>query len=454
MVKREFLEKIKWRLIDSPAGIIPLVRFRILFGGLMMLGAIRFIEEGWVEKLYLEPRYFFKFYWFEWVRPFDENGMYILLSIIIGSAAMVMIGFLYRLAIITFFVSFTYLELIDATNYLNHHYLVCLLSFLMIFLPANKSHSVDVLLWKRLKTKTVPSWTINILIFQLTIVYTFAGIAKLNYDWLFQAMPLAVWLPERQDIPLVGYFFQFKWAAFLMSWAGALYDLTIAYFLMYSRTRPFAYFLVIVFHLMTWLLFNIGLFPWIMIISTLIFFPENSFSNANKDFYKNITNTLSDAESRNHFLIRGNILIPFLMVYLLLQIMIPARHFLYPNNVFWSEEGYRFSWRVMLVEKSGQATFTLKDPKTNRQTEIINSRYLTQFQEKQMSIQPDFILQFAHYLKYEYQRTHGIENPIITVDSHVALNGRVSQQLIDPEVNLAEIKDSFFPKKWILEFEK
>jgi hypothetical protein len=449
-VGRDFIEKIKWRFIDSPIGIAPLVRFRILFGGLMMLGAIRFMQEGWIEKLYLEPQYFFKFYWFEWVRPFDEVGMYLLFSTIIGSAAMVMLGFLYRIAIIMFFVSFTYLELIDATNYLNHHYLVCVLAFLLIFLPANKSHSVDVLLWKNLKATQVPSWTINILILQLTIVYTFAGIAKLNYDWIFHAMPLAVWLPERQDLPILGYFFQFKWVAFLMSWAGAFYDLTIAYFLMNTRTRPFAYFLVIVFHLMTWLLFNIGLFPWIMIVSTLIFFPSKSLEN-------NFNEKLSAVQLTARWKVRSikkQVIIPFLLVFMLLQITIPLRHFLYPSNVFWSEEGYRFSWRVMLVEKSGQATFTLRDPETNRQTEIINSRYLTAFQEKQMSIQPDFILQFAHYLRYEYRRTHGIENPIITVDSHVAINGRVSQQFIDPTVNLAELKDSFFPKKWILEIKK
>ncbi len=454
MLSGDFVEKIKWRLIDSPVGITPLVRFRILFGGLMMLGAIRFIEEGWIEKLYLEPRYFFKFYWFEWVRPFDEKGMYILLFTIIVSAAMVMLGFLYRIAIITFFVSFTYLELIDATNYLNHHYLVCLLSFLMIFLPANQSFSMDAWIWKKIKTDQVPSWTINILIFQLTVVYTFAGMAKLNYDWMVQAMPLAVWLPERQEIPIIGYFFQFKWVAFLMSWAGAFYDLTIAYFLMYSRTRPFAYFLVIVFHLMTWLLFNIGLFPWIMIVSTLIFFPDKSFISKSENGLGHKTYSKSAAGKWNFAQLKRQILIPFIGVYMLFQLLIPLRHFLYPSNVFWAEEGYRFSWRVMLVEKSGQATFTLKDPETNRQTEIINSRYLTQFQEKQMSVQPDFILQFAHYLKYEYERTHGIKNPIITVDSHVALNGRVSQRFIDPNVNLAKIKDDFFPKKWVLDFKR
>ena len=141
-----------------------------------------------------------------------------------------------------------------------------------------------------------------------------------------------------------------------------------------------------------------------------------------------------------------------LAAWIIFQIGTPLRHFLYPSKVMWSEEGYRFSWRVMLVEKSGYAVFKVHDPATGRETEIINSRYLTKFQEKQMSIQPDFILQFAHYLRYEYRRKYGIENPIITVDAHVALNGRVSQRFIDPTVNLAEIKDDFLPKDWILPF--
>ena len=459
-------------------GIAPLVTFRILFGALMMLGAIRFVYEGWIEKLYLEPRYFFKFYWFEWVRPFEGNGMYLLFFIIILSSAMIMLGFLYRIAIITFFVSFTYLELMDATNYLNHYYLVCLLGFLMIFLPAHRACSIDsFFLFKKIKTNQVPSWTINILIFQLTIVYTCAGIAKLNSDWLFHAMPLAVWLPEHQDLPLLGYFFQFKWVAVAMSWGGAFYDLTIAYFLMFSKTRKWAYALVVVFHLMTWMLFNIGLFPWIMIFSTLIFFPNEFHERIWKRIFgeeifqskKNMCrssrtqkskkediqfSTDSSLKSPRGTTYKRRIVMIGLSAYILLQILLPFRHFLYNGNVLWTEEGYRFAWRVMLVEKSGHATFKLKDPATGRQTEIINSRYLTNFQEKQMSIQPDFILQFAHYLKYEYQRIHNIQNPIITVDAYVALNGRVSQRFIDPEVNLAEIKDSFLPKKWIIPFAK
>ncbi|MFT5802251.1 MAG: hypothetical protein ACI956_002062 [Nonlabens sp.] len=145
---------------------------------------------------------------------------------------------------------------------------------------------------------------------------------------------------------------------------------------------------------------------------------------------------------------------PLLIFFFVIQLLLPFRCLAYSSNLFWAEEGYRFSWRVMLVEKIGQATFHVEDPETGRKDEVINGRYLTQFQEKQMSIQPDFILQFAHFLKREYQTKHGMKNPIITVDCHVALNGRTSQQLIDPKVNLATVKDGFAAKGWVLDFKK
>lgn len=434
--------------LKASTSIAPLITFRILFGALMMIGAIRFLYNGWVERLYLEPKIFFKFYGFEWVEVLSERGMYILLWTIVISAGMIMLGLFYRLAAVVFFCSFTYLELIDATNYLNHYYLVVLLAFLLVFLPANRQFSIDV--WRRpsLKASKVPTWMIGILILQLTIVYTCAGIAKLNSDWLFRAMPLSIWLPEHQNLPIIGSLLKYKATAYLFSWFGALYDLTIAYFLLFRQTRILAYIAVVVFHVMTNVLFNIGLFPAIMISSTLIF-----FSGA---FHERLLGNLGceRGEDRLYELpeIFKAIVKPLLVFFFVIQLLLPFRYLAYSSDLPWAEEGYRFSWRVMLVEKIGQATFHIEDPKSGRKTEVINGRYLTQFQEKQMSIQPDFILQFAHFLKEEYRSRHGIENPIITVDCHVALNGRMSQRLIDPEVNLATIKDSFKQKKWILPF--
>ena len=38
------------------------------------------------------------------------------------------------------------------------------------------------------------------------------------------------------------------------------------------------------------------------------------------------------------------------VLFLGIQFLLPLRHLLYPGNVNWTEEGFRFAWRVMLVE--------------------------------------------------------------------------------------------------------
>ncbi len=102
-----------------------------------------------------------------------------------------------------------------------------------------------------------------------------------------------------------------------------------------------------------------------------------------------------------------SLLRPVLIISFVFQLLSPLRYLFYDSNVLWSEEGYRFAWQVMLVEKVGQATFYVKDAKTGRQSEVDNSSYLTGYQEKQMAIQPDLILQFAHRLAEEYKKNMG-----------------------------------------------
>ena len=105
------------------------------------------------------------------------------------------------------------------------------------------------------------------------MVYLFAGLAKVGTDWLVHAQPLSTWLPAREALPVIGPLLTFPATAFLMSWAGALFDLTIVGWLLWRRSRPWAYAAVVGFHLLTWLLFpSIGLFPWLMIGGTLVFF--------------------------------------------------------------------------------------------------------------------------------------------------------------------------------------
>ncbi len=410
----------------------------------MGIGAIRFMQQGWIEKLYVEPGFFFKFYGFEWVEVLSPTGMYVLYSVIALSAFLVMLGCFYRIAILVFFCSFTYAELIDATNYLNHYYLVCILAFLLIFLPAHRAFSIDVWRNPRWCVSHVPAWCVYALMVQIGIVYFYAGFAKLNYDWLFRAMPMAIWLPTKVDIPILSNLFQYTWLAFAFSWAGALYDLSIAFLLYYAPTRPLAYIAVVVFHVLTKLLFNIGLFPFIMIFNTLIFFSPK--------FHQSLLGFIGYRPMKAEKIYAPNLYMFKLLfvVHLSIQILFPLRHYLYQGNVLWTEEGYRFSWRVMLVEKVGQATFYIKDGVTGQQSEVINQEYLTEFQEKQLAIQPDFILQFAKHIAQEYQQKYGFQQPEVTVDCHVALNARTSRRFIDKKVNLLDLEDGWKQKDWIL----
>ena len=444
-------------LLFRRKSIYPLVTFRVLFGALTAFGTARFWYYGWIEKLYLEPTFNFKFYGFEWVQMPGETAIYALHALIIAAALGIMFGLFYRLSALLFFLTFTYVELIDATNYLNHYYLVCWLALLLVFLPAGRAVSLDVLRKPAKALQIVPAWCINVLIFQLCCVYFFAGLAKINYEWLFRAMPMAIWLPERTDTPLIGYFFQFRWVAFAFAWAGMLYDLTIWFFLLQKKTQTIAYFFVVIFHVLTKVLFNIGLFPVIMIFSTLIFFSGEK----HEYWWRKILNVFPEktrAKLTGESVIIAEKAAPkinqrvvaVLSLFVLFQVVFPLRHLAYSGNNLWTEEAYRFGWRVMLVEKSGNITFYVKDSASPKKQEIVNGSHLTFYQEKQMAIQPDFILQFAHFLAEEYREKHGFVNPIVTADAYVAMNGKASRRYIDPNVNLAEIKDSFAERVWVL----
>ena len=90
----------------------PLAVFRISFGILMWIALIRFWLNGWIESLYLAPKFHFKYYGFEWVDHFGPYT-YVLYIICLLSTLGITFGYRYRLSIITFFLVFTYIELID-----------------------------------------------------------------------------------------------------------------------------------------------------------------------------------------------------------------------------------------------------------------------------------------------------------------------------------------------------
>jgi Vitamin K-dependent gamma-carboxylase len=409
--------------LNQAVSIAPLVVFRILFGLLMLGSTVRFWYFGWIEDHFLQAKFTFKYYGFEWVQLLSPFGMYALHGIMAVAAVGIMLGFWYRLSAILFFLTFTYIELIDLTYYLNHYYFVSLVALLLIFVPAHRYFSVDAYLNPSIKNHLTPRWTIFIFQLQLGIVYVYAGLAKINYDWLINALPLKIWLPANDYLPLIGWFFKLKITPYLFSWVGMIYDTTIVFWLINPKTRAWAYVSVVVFHVLTGLLFQIGVFPVVMMGATWIFFsPE--FHQKVIDFLRKMLRIWSVATSRIPSGLRGgnwvisdvkfqisdseiletqnpkleisNSKLSFVLLsaFFIFQLLFPWRYIFYPNNHYWSEEGYRFGWRVMLMEKAGTATFFVKDAQTGREGLVDNSEFLCAHQEKQMSMQPDMLLQF------------------------------------------------------------
>ncbi|MCW5923686.1 MAG: HTTM domain-containing protein [Saprospiraceae bacterium] len=462
--------------LSRPISIAPLITLRVVIGALLVFSTARFWALGWIDDHYVRPMFHFKYFGFEWVEPLSATGMYVVHALLLISSLCVMLGLFYRLAAVAQFLLFTYTELIDLTYYLNHYYFVSIVCGLLIFVPANRAYSLDVLRKPAIFQKQIPRWTIFIFQLQLGIVYFYAGLWKINHDWLANALPLKIWVPANDQLPLVGWLFQQKITPYLFSWAGMLYDVTIVFWLAWSRTRPWAYLTVIVFHTLTGLMFQIGVFPLVMLGATLIFFSEKwhervwnwvsaTFTKPSRfrkrdsnvsvnppvertDPYRmtNVEHTESGSRIRNSsFAIHHS---PLIILFFAFQILFPWRYLLYPGNVFWTEEGYRFSWRVMLMEKAGTATFFVKDAKTGREGEVVNSEFLNPHQEKQMAMQPDMILQFAHFLKKHYEQ-RGVSDPAVRAEVYVTLNARPSRLLIAPNIDLTKLRDGWSHKTWL-----
>ncbi len=421
--------------LNTQTSIVPLAIFRMAFGFLMTFSMLRFIYNGWIEAAYITPTFHFTYQYFDWVQPFSTGVMY---AIVIGcaiAAFFMAIGLFYRAATVFFFLSFTYLELIEKTWYLNHYYLVSLLAFLLILVPANRKFSIDILRKPGIRRAQVSNWTIFIFKLQLSVVYFFGGVAKLSSDWLLEAQPMKIWLKAKTDLPLLGGLLDVDVMPYLFSWGGIFYDLLIPFLLWSRKSRPIAYVLVLVFHLLTHVLFNIGLFPWMMIFCSLIFITEQEWRQLFKLTRKGDTFKTSAVKKT-----LPNGILVMLSVFFLFQFSLPLRHFIKTDNVLWTENGFRFSWQVMVMEKTGHTIFTVKDAKNNKQWKEYPSNRLTEIQETQMSFQPDMIWQYAQHLEAIFKEK-GVENPEIYVDAKVALNGRRSQLFIEPSLDLTSLDD-------------
>ena len=355
-----------------------IVASRVIFGLLGVLVVARFFAHGWIGPLYVEPDHHFTYLGFGWVRPWPGWGMYAHFAALGLLSLSIAAGYRARWCAALFCVGFTYVELIDRTTYLNHYYLMSLVSLLLAILPSSR----DV----------APLWTIWVLRAQIGIVYVFAGMAELNADWLFHALPMRIWLYQHGDFPLLGPMLQETWVAYAMSWSGAIFDLAIVPLLLWRRARAFAYAILVTFHLATWALFpQLGVFPWLMIGLSLVFFDPDWPRRLLRFLPRRRVAPIIQADA-GRWHIRATLVA--LALFAAVQLALPLRHFAYPGNVRWNEEGYRFAWRVMLSEKVGFVQYRVRAA-TGQSWLVEPDEYLTPLQVERMSFQPDMIQQTA-----------------------------------------------------------
>ncbi len=438
------IERLR-RALEKQVDASGVAVFRMAFGVLVVVSVIRFFAYGWIDELYTKPKFFFTFWGMSHVTPLGGRGMHTVFAAIGLLALMVAIGAFYRIAIVLLFALFTYVQLVDVTNYLNHYYLVSLLAFLLCFTPANAKWSVDAWISPERARQQLPAFYTYLLRFQITVVYFYAGLAKANVDWLLHAQPLNIWLNARTNTPIIGSLFALPHAAYVMSWGGFLFDTTIPFFMLQRWSRPYAYAVIVIFHVFTQVLFPIGMFPSIMATSALIFFEPDW----PRRLLAYVGIKVDEAKAASQAAPINRIALSLVLLYCAIQIGFPLRHRIYGGDVSWHEQGMRFSWKVMTREKNGSVTYNVTDPETGRTWEVLPRKYLTDRQLRDFSTQPDMILQLGHHVGEEHSRRLG-RKVRVTVDALVSLNGRPAALLIDPNVNLLDIRDGMGLARWIL----
>ncbi|WP_298237386.1 HTTM domain-containing protein [uncultured Algibacter sp.] len=432
------LNKWVFKHIDNSALIV----FRILFGLLCFLESFGAILTGWVKRVLIEPKFTFSFIGFEWLQPLPGNGMYGYFGIMSVFGLLIMVGYKYRLAMISFTIMWTGTYLMQKTSYNNHYYLLVILSVIMVFLPANRYASMDVKLNPDLKSYSMPQWVKWVVVLQLFIVYTYASVAKLYPDWL-NANVSGLLMRSKSDYFLIGSILQEKWLHYTLAYGGILFDGLIVPLLLFKPTRKYAFFVSIFFHLFNSFVFQIGIFPYLALAFSLFFFEPKTIQRLflkNKLFYNK--EEIVVPSYRNILIVVGT-------GYFIIQLLLPVRHHFIKDNVLWTEEGHRMSWRMMLRAKSGITTYRVVNNDTKKVFVVNMDQYLSRKQKQSASTKPDVIWQFAQYLNTIFENDG--QDVSIYVDSKISVNGKPFKTLIDPKVDLANVSwNTFKHNDWIL----
>ena len=442
------LNKLLFQRIDNS----QIVVFRIFFGLLMVADCWGAIATGWVKETFVDPTFTFTFIGFEWTQFLVGDSMYYVYGFLGFLGVLITLGAFYRISTVLFALGWSLVYFMQKEHYNNHYYLVMLIAWFMVFIPANRYKAVDVWLWPKIRSDYTYHWTRLIFIIQLFIVYTFAAIVKLYPGWMngdflmIRYRGTAHWVDQNIGWePLTEFMYSREFAK-MMSYLGFGFDLLIVPLLLWKRTRIFAVIAALAFHLINSVTLQIGIFPYFALAMAVFFFPPEAVRNA---FFRKKTTYLASSyefQPRN----TNQVVVTWVLaIYFSWQIYLPLRHWTIPGDVLWTEEGHRLSWRMMLRTKSATTHFYYVDKESGQRALVNQNEYLTPLQKSRVATHPDMIWQFAQYLKKDFEKK-GKEVEIY-VQSQLSVNGGPYFDYIDSEVDLADVKWSYFGhQSWLL----
>jgi len=445
--RTSFLARIRAHAF-ARVDIASLVFFRIAFGVIMIWAAGRILVFGLVEAWYLKAPFLFKYAGFDWVVPWPGTGMYIHWIALGVLAFFIAIGFFYRISVALFCLGYTYCFLLDQGRYVNHTYLICLMSFLLIFIPAHRACSVDAKRNLKLRSQTAPAWSLWLLRIQMAVVYFFAGIAKIVPDW-FQGEALRFWMHRRAHFPVFDKFLHEEWAVYAGSYGSLLLDLLLPPLLLWRRTRVYAFFAAAIFHFLNNWIFPLDIFPYLAVASTTVFLDPGWPRRIAFVFAEKKKKAPKRPDEPLPSLAKQNLILALIAIYTAIQILVPLRNWLHPGGIEWTYMEHRFSWQMMLRINAISVKFHVTDPNTGRTTEIRPKEFIDLKQMKRMGWRPDMVWQFAQFLARTEPRFG--EKPLeVRVSMYVSINGRKPELFIDPTVNLAAEPRPWTRPRWLL----
>jgi vitamin K-dependent gamma-carboxylase len=365
-----------------------------------------------------------------WIVPLPGFGMRLLLILCMIAGLAVILGLCYRIAALVLFAILSYHFLLDSSYYQSTTYLLVLLTGLLALSPAHHLLAFDAQRIPPAQRGRSSGLFLALFRFQLAAVYFFAGIAKLDADWL-AGHTLSVMVPQQRLVAMSSSLLSPHGAAVVMSWLGLWFDLLIAPGLLLRRTRTFAIGALLLFHLHNAHTFRLAHLPWGMLFLATVFLEPDwprRLLKYTPHWLKLPPSPPSRATPRWAVAVA--------VLYCAVQTVVPLRKWFYPGNAYFTECGFPFSWAMRSRVKSSFTQLLIVDQQTGQKELIPLSHGMHNMQARRAQGDPHAIWWLSQQLAT--QARHAGRDIAVYARSEVTLNGSPFTPFVAPDVDLSQ----------------